>query len=274
MNIISISNQKGGVGKTTTAINLSAYLASHGSNVLVIDLDPQGNASSGLGIENPENKGLYGPLLGGDELKNNILQTRLPGLYIVPADMNLAGAEVEVARMDDHLTRLREVIRSLRTDPEFDFVFLDCPPSLGILMTNALAAAEGLLIPIQCEYFALEGLSKIVEVIEHIRQSGANPELRIDGILMTMYDSRTNLSQQVIEEVRKHFPDQTMQTIIPRSIRLSEAPSFGKPIIEYDPRSSGAVAYESAAIEFLQRRSGKVQFVNDSPPASEVFESQ
>ncbi len=274
MNIISISNQKGGVGKTTTAINLSAYLASHGCNVLIIDLDPQGNASSGLGMENPEEKGLYGPLLGSDDMKDNILPTRIPGLYLVPADMNLAGAEVEVARMDNHLTRLRDVIRSLRSDPEFDYVFIDCPPSLGILMTNALAAAEGLLIPIQCEYFALEGLSKIVQVIEQIKQSGANPELRIDGILMTMYDSRTNLSQQVVEEVRKHFPNETMQTIIPRSVRLGEAPSFGKPIIEYDSRSTGAVAYESAAIEFLQRRSGSMQFVNEAPVRQEVNDGQ
>lgn len=264
MNIISIANQKGGVGKTTTAINLSAYLAKHGRRVLVIDLDPQGNATSGLGVENSDGKGLYGPLLGDSQLAANIQTTMVDGLHIVPADMDLAGAEVEVARMDNHLTRLREVVKSLRTDPAYDFVFLDCPPSLGILMTNALAAAEGLLIPIQSEYFALEGLSKIVQVIEQIRQSGANPELRIDGILMTMYDTRTNLSQQVVEEVRRHFPVETLQTVIPRSIRLSEAPSFGKPIVDYDPRCSGAIAYESAAIEFLQRREGMVHFVNQA----------
>ncbi len=270
MNIIAIANQKGGVGKTTTAVNLSACLAAKGKHVLLIDLDPQGNATSALGVENPEGKGLYAPLLGAAPLEENIIATRLDNLYIVPADMDLAGAEVEVARMENHLTRLREVIKALRTDPHFDFVFLDCPPSLGILMTNALAAAEGLFIPIQCEYFALEGLSKIVQVIEHIRQSGANPQLRIDGILMTMYDARTNLSQQVVEEVRGHFPAETFQTVIPRNIRLGEAPSFGRAIIEYDPRSAGAVAYESAAIEFLQRRGGGIQFINITAPESAV----
>lgn len=264
MNIIAIANQKGGVGKTTTAINLSAFLAKHGRNVLVIDLDPQGNATSGLGVENPEGKGLYGPLLGSERLDDNIEATRIPHLYIVPADMDLAGAEIEVARMDNHLTKLRDVIHALRTDPTFDFVFLDCPPSLGILMTNALAAAESLLIPIQCEYFALEGLSKIVQVIRQIRESGANPELRIEGILMTMYNTRTNLSQQVVEEVRAHFGNETFQTVIPRSIRLGEAPSFGRPIVEYAPGSPGAVAYEAAAIEFLHRRGGTMRFLSNA----------
>lgn len=268
MNIIAIANQKGGVGKTTTSVNLAACLAAKGRRVLLIDLDPQGNATSALGVNNPDAKGLYGPLIGESSLADNLMPTRMPTLHIVPADMDLAGAEIEVARMDNHLTRLRDVVQSLRTDPGIDFVFLDCPPSLGILMTNALAAAEGLLIPIQCEYFALEGLSKIVQVIDHIRQSGVNPELRIDGILMTMYDARTNLSQQVVEEVRGHFPQETFQTVIPRNIRLGEAPSFGKTIIEYDPRSTGAVAYESAAIEFLQRREGGIRFV--SAPASDV----
>lgn len=276
MNIIAIANQKGGVGKTTTAINLSACLAAKGKHVLLIDLDPQGNATSGLGIENPEGKGLYAPLLGEAPLEANILATRVKQLYLVPADMDLAGAEVEVARMENHLTRLREVIKALRTDPHFDFVLLDCPPSLGILMTNALAAAEGLLIPIQCEYFALEGLSKIVQVIEFIRQSGANPDLRIDGILMTMFDARTNLSQQVVNEVRSHFPSETFQTVIPRNIRLGESPSFGRSIIEYDPRSAGAIAYESATIEFLQRRAGSIRFINtiDTQPSRSSSDTQ
>jgi chromosome partitioning protein len=182
---------------------------------------------------------------------------------MIPADLDLAGAEIEVARLDDHLTRLREVLANLIQEAGFDYLFLDCPPSLGILMTNALAAAHQLLIPLQCEYFALEGLSKIVHLVNQMR--AVNDVLSIGGIIMTMYDARTNLSQQVVNEVRKHFPSLVYQTIIPRSVRLGEAPSFGKPIIEYEPNGAGAIAYRALAEEFVQRETGQIKFVNGTP---------
>src|SRR6516225_1807288 len=181
---------------------------------------------------------------------------------MIPGDLALAGAEIEVARAEDHLTRLRSAFEQLRRDATFDFILLDCPPSLGILMTNALAAAHQLLIPLQCEYFALEGLSKIVQLVDQIR--ACNDSLFIAGIIMTMYDARTNLSQQVVNEVRQHFPALVYQTIIPRSVRLGEAPSFGKPIIEYEPHGAGATAYRALAEEFVQRESGLIKFINAS----------
>ena len=254
MKLIAIANQKGGVGKTTTAVNLSACLAASGWRMLLIDLDPQANATSSLGLEGIEGGSLYLPLIGEVALAEQVLPTRLDNLFIIPADLDLAGAEIEVARLDNHLGRLREVLTPLIEDAPFDFIVLDCPPSLGILMTNGLAAADELLVPIQCEYFALEGLSKIVQVIEHIRESGMNKSLAIGGIVMTMFDSRTNLSQQVAGEVRKHFEPLTYQTAIPRSVRLGEAPSFGKTILEYDPNGSAAAAYRRLAEEFVQRQ--------------------
>jgi len=254
MKTVAVANQKGGVGKTTTSVNLAACLAAEGQRVLLIDLDPQANATSGYGLDCIEGLSIYGPLLGQRSILDCVVPTRYEHLFMVPADLDLAGAEIEVARFDDHLTRLRVALEPLRKDVAFDWVLLDCPPSLGILMTNALAAADELLVPIQCEYFALEGLSKIVRVIQQIQDSGANPGLVLAGILMTMY-ARTNLAQQVIEEVRKHFEDAVYETVIPRSIRLSEAPSFGKPIIDYDPSGAGAVAYQALAGEFLKRHS-------------------
>lgn len=256
MKIIAIANQKGGVGKTTTAVNLSACLGTLGQRVLLIDLDPQANATSALGLAGLEGQSIYEPLIGKADIQEKITPTRMEPLWIIPADLDLAGAEIEVARLDDHLTRLRTTLEPLRQDSSFDYVILDCPPSLGILMTNALAAADEILSPIQCEYFALEGLSKIVGITEQIRDSGVNPDLALAGILMTMYDSRTNLCQQVVAEVRKHFPDVVYETVIPRTIRLGEAPSFGKPIIEYDPSGTGATAYKAAATEFLERHQG------------------
>jgi chromosome partitioning protein len=252
MKTVAVANQKGGVGKTTTSVNLAACLAAEGQRVLLIDLDPQANATSGYGLDCIEEHSIYGPLLGERSILDCIVPTRYEHLFMVPADLDLAGAEIEVARFDDHLTRLRTALEPLRRDQPFDWVLLDCPPSLGILMTNALAAADELLVPIQCEYFALEGLSKIVRVIQQIQDCGANRELALAGILMTMY-ARTNLAQQVIEEVRKHFESAVYETVIPRSIRLSEAPSFGKPIIDYDPAGAGAVAYRGLAEEFLKR---------------------
>lgn len=250
MKIVAIANQKGGVGKTTTAINLASCLAARNLRTLLIDLDPQANATSGLGIEAVSGLSLYGPLLGHAPISEKVLPTRFENLFIIPADMDLVGAEVEVARLDDHILCLRNAMQPLLADSAFDYVVMDCPPSLGILMSNALVAAHELIIPIQCEYYALEGLSKIVQVIEQIKTIGANPHLRIGGILMTMFIARTNLSQQVMEEVRKHFGSTVFNTIIPRTIRLGEAPSFGKPIIEYDPLGPGAIAYRSLAEEY------------------------
>ena len=253
MRIIAIANQKGGVGKTTTAVNLSCALAEIGRRILLIDLDPQANATSAFGMQEIEAGSIYDSLLGGVSVADKILPTRCERVFIVPSDLDLAGAEVEIARMSDHLTRLAKTLSILRTDQTFDFVLLDCPPSLGSLMTNALAAADEILTPIQCEYFALEGLVKIVHVVEQVRDSGANDQLEIGGILMTMFDSRTNLSAQVVAEVRQHFRERVYDTVIPRTVRLSEAPSFGKSILEYDSSGGGARAYRALAQEFLKR---------------------
>ena len=253
MKIVAIANQKGGVGKTTTAVNLGAALAEIGHRILIIDLDPQANATSSFGLQAVEQTSLYEPLLGGASITERIFPTEREGLFIVPSDLDLAGAEVEIARMPNHLTRLAETLEPLHADDTFDFVLLDCPPSLGILMTNALAAADELLTPIQCEYFALEGLVKIVRLIEQVRDSGANKRLELGGIVMTMFDARTNLSEQVVAEVRQHFGERVYQTVIPRSVRLSEAPSFGKSILEYAPTGAAAEAYRALAHEFIQR---------------------
>jgi len=255
MKIIAIANQKGGVGKTTTAVNLSVALAEKGLRVLLVDLDPQGNATSSLGMQEVASESIYDSLLGGVSVTERVLPTRINNLFLVPADLELAGAEVEVARMSDHLTRLAQALAIFRTDETFDFILLDCPPSLGILMTNALAAADEILSPIQCEYFALEGLVKIVRVVEQVRESGANDRVEIGGILMTMFDSRTNLSTQVVAEVRRHFGDRVYKMVIPRSVRLSEAPSFAKSVLEHDPHGAGAHAYRAFAREFLRRHS-------------------
>lgn len=255
MKIVAIANQKGGVGKTTTAVNLGAALAETKLRVLLLDLDPQANATSALGMQEIEGGSIYDPLLGGAAITDKVLPTRIDNLFIIPADLDLAGAEVEIARMPDHLTRLASTLSVFRSDETFDLLLLDCPPSLGILMTNALAAADEIVTPIQCEYFALEGLVKIVRVVERIRDSGANDRVQIGGIVMTMFDSRTNLSEQVVNEVRQHFGRRVYNTVIPRTVRLSEAPSFGKSILEYDSSGVGAAAYRALAREFLKRHS-------------------
>ena len=252
MKIIAIANQKGGVGKTTTSVNLAACLAAKGKQVLLIDLDPQANATSALGVSDTEGKSMYEPLIG-QAVADHIVATRFDNLWIIPGDINLAGAEIEVARQEDHLTRLRAAMEPLRHHAPLDFILMDCPPSLGILMTNALAAADEILVPIQCEYFALEGLSKIDNVIHQIAESGANPGLTLAGIIMTMFDSRTNLSNQVVAEVRSHFGERVYKTMVPRTVRLGEAPSFGKPIIEYEPIGAGSIAYNALAKEFIAR---------------------
>src|SRR5881397_2638638 len=262
MKIVAIANQKGGVGKTTTAVNLGAALAELGRRILLVDLDPQANATSSFGLQGVEQISLYDPLLGEASITEKIFPTRRDGLFIVPADLDLAGAEVEIARMPNHLTRLAETLKPLYSDETFDFVLLDCPPSLGILMSNALAAADELLTPIQCEYFALEGLVKIVRLVEQVRDSGANKRLEMGGIVMTMFDGRTNLSEQVYE------------TVIPRSVRLSEAPSFGKSILEYAPSGAAAQAYRALAREFIHRHASPATPRELShTPASENLET-
>ena len=257
MRIIAIANQKGGVGKTTTAINLGACLAELGKRILVLDLDPQANATSALDLTSGEFDSIYQSLLDSTTIDHLIEGTRYENLSIIPSDMDLAGVEIELARADDHLVRLRRILHHFRenlAEGRFDYLLIDCPPSLGVLMTSALAAADELIVPLQCEYFGLEGLSKIVQVTDQVVHSGANPELRIEGIVMTMADNRTNLSQSVINDVREHFQETVYETIIPRSIRLSEAPSYGMAVIEHAPNSSGSRSYRALAQEFLKRR--------------------
>jgi len=253
LKVVAIANQKGGVGKTTTALNLSAALALKGQRVLVVDLDPQANCTSGLGIEPPDGGSMYPVLIGDTTVASQILPTGRANLSIVPSEMDLAGVEIELARSDDHLTRLRTILQALKPNDLFDYCILDTPPSLGVLMTSALAASDEILIPLQCEWFGLEGLAKIVHVIDQIRGSDANPGIRLEGIVMTMYDGRTLLSKQVVEEVTRYFPEQKYQTMIPRTIRIGEAPSHGKSIFEHDPNGLGAQAYAALGDEFLVR---------------------
>ena len=255
MKVIAIANQKGGVGKTTTAVNISSALARRGQRILLIDLDPQANATSGLGVDpdNAENGSIYSVLLGDSTLASKIQETPRRNLSIIPSEMNLAGVEIELARMDDHLLILQGILRQAKKRRKFDFCILDTPPSLGVLMTSALSAADEVLVPLQCEWFGLEGLSKILHVIDQIRDSGVNPRLKIEGILMTMYDGRTNLSRKVVQEVKNYFPEWLYRSVIPRTIRLGEAPSHGKTIFEWDPHGTGSEAYDAAAKEFLRR---------------------
>lgn len=251
--IIAFANQKGGVGKTTTAVNLAACVAEKGRSTLLLDLDPQANATSGVGIEKTEGVSAYLTLLGERPLLDVICETELRKLHLVPSELDLAGAEIDVARGDRYLHRLQDALQPILDAGTYDYIFIDCPPSLGVLTMNALTAADSLLIPIQCEYYALEGLSVISRLINQLQESGANPDLELEGIVMTMYDGRTNLSQQVVQEVINHFGSMVYETLIPRSVRLSEAPSYGQPIIVYDKQSTGAASYRRLAKEFIDR---------------------
>jgi chromosome partitioning protein len=257
-NVIALANQKGGVGKTTTAINLAACVAERGHATLLIDLDPQANATSGLGIAAAKGASLYDVMLGEGQMVDKIQPTRLECLSVVPSEVDLAGAEIDIARSERYLHRFHDALAPLLTLNRFEYIFVDCPPSLGILTMNALAAVDAVLIPIQCEYYALEGLSVIHRLLEQLRQSGANPGLAMEGIVLTMYDGRTNLAQQVVSEVRGHFGDKVFTTVIPRSVRLSEAPSHGLPVILYDSHSPAADSYRALGREFLRRRA-KIQ---------------
>ena len=251
--VVAVANQKGGVGKTTTTVNMAACLADRDQQVLLIDLDPQANATSGLGLPLQEGASLYRALLGQGSALDLLQPTMLRGLDIIPSELDLAGSEVDVARRDNYLHCLSKALEPLIEAGRYDLILLDCPPALGILTMNALTAAHGVLIPMQCEYYALEGLSVMVRLVHQLRDSGANPRLGIEGILMTMFDRRTRLSGEVVEEVRKHFGDRVYQTTIPRNVRLSEAPSYGQAIIEYDKHSRGAKAYRAFSDEFLAR---------------------
>ncbi|HTG45221.1 MAG TPA: ParA family protein [Verrucomicrobiae bacterium] len=251
--VIAVANQKGGVGKTTTSVNVAACLAANGQRILLVDLDPQANATSGVGLEKREGGSAYAALLGESSLAEKIQPTAWERLSVVPSEVDMCGAEVELSRLDNHLHRLRTALQPVLNSGQFDLVMIDCPPALGILTLNVFAATDWLLIPLQCEYYSLEGISMINRVISQLRDSGVNPNLEILGVVMTMFDGRTRLAPQVVHEVRQHFGELVCDTLIPRTTRLAEAPSFGKPIIYYDKYSAGASAYEVLSEELLKR---------------------
>jgi len=253
MRVVAVANQKGGVGKTTTAVNLAACVAALGRRVLLFDLDPQANATSGVGLEKAEGASAYRALLGEGTLLDKIQNTAFERLQVIPSEVDLCGADLELARSENHLSKVSQALQPVLQSQRFDLVLIDCAPSLGVLTLNAFAAAEGLLVPLQCEYYALEGVSMLTRIVNQLHDTGVNHKLELLGVLMTMFDGRTNLSNQVVGEVREHFGDKVFETVIPRTTRLAEAPSFGKPIIYYDKYSAGAAAYELAAQEFLQR---------------------
>lgn len=247
--VISIANQKGGVGKTTTAVNLSTVLAKKGRKVLLMDADPQGNATSGLGVNKEQQFSIYDVLIEDIEVENTLQKTNVKNLDLCPSNINLAGAEVQLVSMENREHRLKEKIDKIRD--QYDFIIIDCPPSLGLTTLNSFTASDSVLIPIQCEYYALEGLGQLINTIELVREH-MNKSLYIEGALLTMYDARTNLSNQVVKEVKRYFDNKVYKNIIPRNVKLSEAPSYGMPITLYDPKSKGSKSYEKFAKEFLK----------------------
>ena len=248
--VIAVFNQKGGVGKTTTNVNLSACIAVRGKKVLVVDIDPQGNTTSGLGIDKKElKKTIYDVLIGTAKAEEVITQTAVENLSIIPSSVQLAGAEIELTGFEERGKMLKKALEGIKD--EYQYVFIDCPPSLGLLTINALAAADSVLIPIQCEYYALEGVGQLMNTIWLV-QRGLNPDLKVEGVVLSMFDGRTNLSIQVVDEVKRYFKGMVYTTIIPRNVRLAEAPSYGVPILMYDPKSKGAEAYEELADEFIE----------------------
>ena len=247
--VIAIANQKGGVGKTTTAVNLAAGLASMGKKVLIIDVDPQGNTTSGLGIDKRRcEKTVYDCLINGESMEEVIVSTAYENLFVCPSNIDLSGAEIDLISVMGRENQLKNSIKPIKD--EYDYIFIDTPPSLGLITINTLTAADSVLIPIQCEYYALEGVSQLTNTIRRVKEA-LNPNITIEGVLLTMYDSRTNLSIQVVDEVKKFFPDKVYKTIIPRNVRLSEAPGFGQPILHYDKGSKGAEGYLSLARELM-----------------------
>jgi chromosome partitioning protein len=263
--VVAVANQKGGVGKSTTAVNLAASLAELGLKVLVIDMDPQGNASTGLGIDpGRRTVGTYQVISQGTPADSAVMETSVPGVWAIPSTIDLAGAEIELVGQISRENRLARAVEPLLQT--YDLILLDCPPSLGLLTVNALSAAQELIVPIQCEYYALEGLGQLLRNVRLIQQN-LNPTLRLTGIVLTMYDSRTKLSEQVVAEVRRYFGPRVYDTIIPRTVRLSEAPGFGKPITEYDSSSKGAKAYRALAVEFLERGTTDEPLPTEEPPA-------
>ena len=247
--VISVANQKGGVGKTTTTINLSTILAKKGKRMMLIDADPQGNATSGVGVDKEVELSFYDVLTNDTEIIDTLEKTAIRNLVVCPSNINLAGAEVELVSMMSREQRLKEKLDIIKE--RFDYIFIDCPPSLGLITLNAFTASDSVLIPVQCEYYALEGLGQLLNTINLVKKH-LNKDIQIEGALLTMYDIRTNLSNQVVKEVKRYFNNKVYKTVIPRNVRLSEAPSYGMPITEYDPRSKGAKSYEKFAKEFLK----------------------
>ena len=272
--VIALANQKGGVGKTTTAINLAAALARRRKKVLLIDFDPQCNATRGLGLEPTEGGSAYEALLGNAKLVDKIVKTSVKNLDLIPSEEDLAGAEIDIARTKHYLTCLKNALTPVKDTCGYDFIFLDCPPSLGILTVNALTATDTIVIPLQCEFFALDGLSSITRLVSRLVASNTNPDLAIEGIVMTMFDARTKLASQVVEEVKNHFGDIVYSTVIPRNVRLSEAPSHGQNIMDYDPSSAGAQAYVALAGEFLKRARAIAETMSSDTPLYQPTSSQ